>query len=436
MAQNLTSLSPFSGGILGGYNTAATTPAVAAKPLAPAPVSASNVKLGGSTQPAVTPTPAQTPSVKPAAPAPLAAAPLSPTQTAPIAAAPAPTGPTFSGLVGSLANASGAGSQAISPYTGLLTSYAKGSTDVGKQAADIAAQYGQRIADVGGQGARFQAGQLTTGTTPVAEGNAAVTAQTTAAQQAALAAGEQAALQGTAQQLTGFNQAANAANQAASQALGGTGQAITGFGTAAGLAQPNLGGIGQVPYSPLTLEQGSPLGAPGGSAADAARIAGQFQGAQAAAAAPGQTQATIYGTQQQQIAAYQSAHQQAQNLQSQLGDLITSFGLNPSDLTAANAGIQYIATHTSDPRYQALFNYLADITSRYSQVLTPVGGNPTDTTREVASSMINGLASGTSIQAVLQSLDQQAQAVIAGVPTQGGNLGGGSSGGGGFAETW
>ncbi len=141
-------------------------------------------------------------------------------------------------------------------------------------------------------------------------------------------------------------------------------------------------------------------------------------------------QGSIVGTQQQQIAAYQSAHQQAQNLQSQLTDLITTFGLNPNDLTSVNAGIQAIASQTSNPKYQILNNYLADVASRYSQILTPAGGSATDTTRAVASGMINSLASGTSIQQVLQGLDQQAQAVISGVSTTGGNSSGqgGSSG--------
>lgn len=133
-----------------------------------------------------------------------------------------PTGPQgtpqtqFAGLVGGAADA------------------ARGNAPIGESAAKIAADYGKQIADVGQQGAMGEAGQLTTGTTPVAEGNAAVTQQTTAARQQALAAGESAALQGTGQQLTAQN------------------QQQTGLLGAGALAQPSLGGYNQQAFDPLT----------------------------------------------------------------------------------------------------------------------------------------------------------------------------------------
>jgi len=96
--------------------------------------------------------------------------------------------PTYSGLVGTLANT------------------ALGNQAVGQSAAQIASDYGREYADIGKKGATGQAGYLSTGTTPVAEGNAAILAQTTAAQQQAVAQGEQAALLGTGQQLTAQNQ--------------------------------------------------------------------------------------------------------------------------------------------------------------------------------------------------------------------------------------
>lgn len=179
-------------------------------------------------------------------------APTNTQSSAPLAPAiPAPQ-TTFGGLVGSLANTTQQGSPAAQGYTQQAADYGKKSYDIGQEAQDIASQFGQRYADIGGLGAKFRAGQLTTGTTPVAEGNAAITAQTTAAQQAALAAGEQAALQGLGYQLTGANQAANAANAAAGQAYTGQGQTISGLTGAAGLAQPQLGAIGsQQYYNPL-----------------------------------------------------------------------------------------------------------------------------------------------------------------------------------------
>ncbi len=142
-------------------------------------------------------------------------------------------------------------------------------------------------------------------------------------------------------------------------------------------------------------------------------------------------QSGVTAQQTAQQAGYQSALQQGQNLAAQATDLINTFNLNPSELNKANGAIQVIASNTSNPQYKMLNNYLADISSRYAQILTPAGGSNTDTTRAVASGMLDSLASGKSLQAVLSGLDQQAQAVIAGVPTPYGNTtssnGGGSS---------
>lgn len=83
----------------------------------------------------------------------------------------------------------------------------RGLINTGKTAQEISGEYGKKIAEVGAQGARAQAGQLTTGTSPVAEGTAAITAQTTAAQESALAAGQEAALKGTGQNITALGEA-------------------------------------------------------------------------------------------------------------------------------------------------------------------------------------------------------------------------------------
>lgn len=152
----------------------------------------------------------------------------------------------------------------------------------------------------------------------------------------------------------------------------------------------------------------------------------------------GQGSATqsITSSQQQQKTGYQSALQQGQNLQSQLTDLIGTFGLNPSDINVANAGLQKIANNVSDPHYKALNNYVNDIANTYSQILTPPGGSATDTTRGIASSMLDATMSGQGLIQVMQSLDQAANAKIAGVVTQGNNTGSGSSVPNSFAESW
>lgn len=166
--------------------------------------------------------------------------------------------PTFPGILGSLTQTSQQGSpttqgliqqtaQASTPnqtQTGLIKSVqdsGQGNLAIGQKAADIASQYGKAISDVGGMGARAEAGQLTTGTSPVAEGNAAVTAQSASAQQAALAAGETAALQGTGQQLTAQQQNTGALTEALGGANTQQGQQISGLGTAAGAANTAQG---------------------------------------------------------------------------------------------------------------------------------------------------------------------------------------------------
>jgi len=130
---------------------------------------------------------------------------------------------------------------------GSLVDTAKGNQAIGQSAADIAARYGKQYADTGLLGAAAQGGYRTTGTTPVAEGNAAVIGQTTAAQQAAIAAGEQAALQGTAQQLTSQSQTQSGLSSALTGSLNTT---STPYGTpvvrtATGeVLNPGAGGTG------------------------------------------------------------------------------------------------------------------------------------------------------------------------------------------------
>lgn len=183
--------------------------------------------------PAPSPAPAQPPVLTPAQ---FAASQGSGYGTAtPASAAAAASGPavpatnasalTYPGLIGSAVNS------------------AQSNQSIGSNAAQIAAQYGTNISNINQQGNAAQAGYLTTGTSPVAEGNAAVIANTQANQVAGQAAAEQAALQGTGQQLTAQNQTTN------------------GLIGAAGLAAPI-----QAPYSNQIIDPttGQPIG--GGAA--------------------------------------------------------------------------------------------------------------------------------------------------------------------------
>lgn len=401
--------------------------------------------------------------------------------------------PTYPGLVGSLANAASpsaqqqglnqslvSASKPTNTQTGLLgdlRNTAQGNFGIGQQAQAIGSQYAPEIARVGGLGAAAQAGYNSTGTNVVGAGNAAIASQSASQRMSALAQGEQAALQGNAQQLTAQGQAAGAygqalggANTQQAQQLTGLGQAassanvqqgqqISGLGTAANLAQPSVVAQGQAVFNPLTGQTNGGSFDVGSNAQNFAQqvVSGKMTYDQAVSSmgysnvgkaaldqaitgaggnplqlqASGSATQSVIGTQTQQTAGYQSALQQGQNLQQQLTDLIHTFNLNPADINGVNQGLQAIARNTSDPRYKILQNYVNDVANTYAQVLTPPGGSATDTTRGIASSMLDQTASGQSLLAVMQSLDAAARAKIAGVSTTGGSAPSSGGGGGG-----
>jgi len=173
--------------------------------------------------------------------------------------------PTFPGLVGQTANAAqGAYNQGANTTqqasSGLLTSLANNQA-LAKRAQDIASAAGQQISNIGGEGARGEAGYLTTGTSPVGEGNAAVKALATAAQQQAVAQGANMALQGTAQGLTAQGQTQQGYGTAGGLGTTGQGQGISGLGTAAGLAAPGSSNYSVTPGT-STYNALNPTGQP------------------------------------------------------------------------------------------------------------------------------------------------------------------------------
>lgn len=117
----------------------------------------------------------------------------------------------------------------------------KRNLELANQAQKIATQAGQKMSDIGQQGARGAAGYLTTGTSPVGEGNAAVLNQSTAAQQQAVAQGANMQLAGIQQGLSAQGQTQSALGQAA-----GFTQPTTQFGvlTNPQTGQPISGNIG------------------------------------------------------------------------------------------------------------------------------------------------------------------------------------------------
>lgn len=299
---------------------------------------------------------------------------------------------------------------------------------LGANAQKIAADYGAKIADVGKQGAAFRAGQLTTGTTPVAEGNAAVTAQTTAAEQSALAAGESAALTG---------------NQ---QAISAQGQTQSGLSAAGSLAAPQVTAFGQTSFSPATGEFAGGGSLPADVMQQYATMAanGQYSAipsfitsnpvlnAQLNVAAkalnPSFTPVGAQGASGvlQGIPALQSANTAADGIKNTITSyLAANPQLNPSDLAAGNVLQQWIqGKQLTDPKYQTLFNYLDEYTNTLAPILG-VGGDPTNLKTQIAQGFINSAASGQSISQVLQAMSTLATNKIQDL--QSGATGGGTS---------
>lgn len=365
---------------------------------------------------------------------------------------PTPT-QTFTTPNGAVVNADGTIVSPSPTTPGLFSSVASSlagsgaaNTALGANAQKIASDAGTAIANTGAQGARFEAGQRTTGTTPVAEGNAAVTAQTTAAEQAAIAAGANVALQG---------------NQ---QAISAQGQTQSALATAGGLAQPSTAAFGQTVFDPTT---GTYVGAStGGLPADVMQqyaqmaVTGQYSAipsfitsnpvlnAQLNVAAkalnPSFTPVGATGTSGvlAGIPALQSANAAADGIKNTINTYLQQNPqLNPSDLAAGNLLNQWIqGKQLTDPKYQTLFNYLDEYTNTLAPILG-VGGDPTNLKTQIAQGFVNGAASGQSITQVLNAISGLATNKIADLQS-GANGGGttvppaGTTATTGYAETW
>jgi hypothetical protein len=132
---------------------------------------------------------------------------------------------------------------------------AAGNKSIMDNARATSEKYGQEIARVGQLGAGAVAGNLSTGTNVVGSGNAAIASQSASQRMQALGQGLEAELKGSAQQLTGQEQMAQAMRPSLEAALTQQQQQLSGLGNAAGLAAPM-----NIPYSaggfdPLTGQQ-------------------------------------------------------------------------------------------------------------------------------------------------------------------------------------
>lgn len=284
---------------------------------------------------------------------------------------------------------------------------------LGQQATQIAQDYGKEIADSGTAYQKAAAGDVTSGTTPVAEGNQNVALNTAANLTNSLTnAGNFA--------LSGVQQAQNA-NTAASTALG----------TVAGLAQPSQAAFGQTTFDPTTGTYSG--GTSGGLPADVMQqyaqmaVNGNYSAipssitsnpvlnAQLNVAAqalnPNYEPVTASGasTVLAGIPALQSANTAATGISNTVQTYLQQNpDINPSSLAVGNTLQQWIqGQQLTDPRYQTLFNYLNEYTNTLAPILG-VGGDATNLKTEIAQNMVNAAASGQSISQVLNAINQLA----------------------------
>lgn len=315
--------------------------------------------------------------------------------------------PGYSSLVGQLAN------QGNSPYNQALQQSVQGLNNTGATNASLG-QSAQQIADsaanqyqrIGQLGANALAGDLTTGTSPVASGNAAIQAQNTAALQANAINGANLELQGNNQAIAAQGQTQSGLNSAGGLASSGQNAVQNALGTAAGYAAPvtqfgqltnpvtgqviGAGATGNNPMLDSAVQNTLKLIQNGATQEDAIRTSGlgNFGAAGQTALASSLLGNGSYNPTTQSATASQNASQavsaqnQAFNLDTGLKNLdnisttatnfLTSSGiLNPTQNPNYNAAIGTYIANVKNPAdaltYQSI---LADLNSFKSQVLS------------------------------------------------------------------
>lgn len=262
-----------------------------------------------------------------------------------------------------------------------------------ERAQAIADTAGKEFASIGKKGAAAETGYLTTGTTPVAEGNAAVVARTTAAQQQAVAQGAQT-------QLSGIDKGLTAAQQAASGFASAGNLAQGALNTGAGVAAPV-----QVPYGNQFLNPvtGQPVSGGSGTLNDA--VALQVQRVQngtagyndAVQALSAYGQAGVNALQQSLGPNFNIA--QSNTLAGQQGSIGPALGFATTALDNLDTAAQALSSlqKTNSPGINAISNWGSFVTglgsektrayvqatqearNAYASVLASVrGGTPTD----------------------------------------------------------
>lgn len=394
-------------------------------------------------------------------------------------AAPAPSTPTFPGIVGSLANTSQNGSQNATQATSGLLQAPTQNAEIGQQAQNIAAPYGQQIAKISNYGNALAGSQEGFGLAPVAQGRAQQSQIATAAEVQGEQAAENAALAPIPYELTAQNQGQAGLTDAGSIANTQQSNVQSGLQQAGTLTQPQLGQPGQAYYNPQTgqalggsagvpagidpsvwakyqqdyatgnfgaipssitgnaqlygqLQQSAPQGfnyntalgqAQGQQALGAAQGTGQAAGTAAAAGAAGQTSAGLT----QQAAGIQSSANGAEANFTLMQNLAQQGGVNNTNVPVLNTLQQNAAKGLTSSAAVASFQALLQSTrSQYATILG--GGTSSVEALQEAQSLIpdnislGALASlGTNLKSDaanrVAGINQQIQSLSNGSPT-------------------
>jgi hypothetical protein len=323
---------------------------------------------------------------------------------------------SFSGLINQGANVSGnaatTGATNYNTANQSLLNATAGNQQYQDNAANIANTAGQQISDIGQIGARGEAGYLTTGTSPVGEGNSAILAQSTAAQQQAVSQGANMQLAGNAQGLTGQAQQQSGYNQVSGNALTGQGQGITGLNNAATLGQPKQQGyVNLNPLNPDTTGGGTASSA----ATMGAKIESDYQNALTGGLAPTTAANTVY---QKAYSDYQDLTQSVQNVDS-FGSLLTTGmtdaqgnTINPTDSKWANQSISSVRNQLSSQQQAQFDSTYAALKSKVSGLLS-IGGSeiPTQITSD-ANKILDGSAPYGTLNATLQRIQTEGNILL------------------------
>ncbi len=393
---------------------------------------------------------------------------------------------SFKGILGSLLGASKATSEQERTRKE-MERIAAGNKAIGEQARGISDQYSKEIARVGGLGAGAVAGNLSTGTNVVGSGNAAIASQSASARMDALAKAQQAALEGTAQQLTGQEQAATAFKPSLEASLTQQQLGLSGLGTAAGLAAPSVAPYGQTSFNPLqpgfaegnmepqtqatnvaqqlmsgrltyeqALEAMSYAGESGknflnqalsGMGANPLQLQAQGMAQQSNIQTGGTAQTNIaYSGLDQSTKDYmkmntfaQVAHQQA----SAVSDILNKTGLNNVNSADYNKAINSLSSRFSSADMAAFKTALTEAQLAYSNLLQAGGGFTPTGQEQAAITTLDSSQSAPAINASIQQLENAVARKLQALETQrniyqnnlntgqiGGYTGGGSTGGG------